>query len=340
VSAATAPSPATERARAFVTERLGEARAIGERLAALVDRPDDLVARARVELPRLEDPGYAAELARVIPGAGAVLGVRNTLMNAAGRPVVRALRRAPAEPVVTLATALARAPELELRALAPAVLRRALDVDPDAAWSVIREMARLARCWVDVDGLAGLVAVALLRDRSRWLELERLAVSASEWERRLVGSTIATIPHRVPAAGRPGLAAAPALAFVEGLMGDASPNVQKSLSWALRAWTAVDPDGTGRLLAAETAVAEATGDGHRAWVIRDALPALDAATATATRARLAGIRRRPGAPSTSRHTQPAAPLRELQQGLLRARTAAGTERWGTTMAMIERSRPA
>ena len=41
------------------------------------------------------------------------------------------------------------------------------------------------------------------------------------------------------------------------------------------------------------------GDGHRAWVIRDALPKLDPAVAADLKTRLAGIRKRPGAPSTS-----------------------------------------
>ncbi len=337
---AAAPSAVTVRSRAFVEERLGDARAIGDELATLVDRPDELVARARRELARLADRGYAAELLRVVPGAGDVLGVRNPLMAAVGRPVVRALRRAPADRIVALAAALASAPELELRGLALPALRRGLDLDPAAAWDLIRETARLARCWVDVDALAGLVAVGLARDPSRWVELERLTVSDSEWERRLVGSTLATLPHRVTASNRPLLADAPALAFVEGLMGDASPNVQKSLSWALRSWVTVDRPGVERLLAAETDLAVATGDGHRAWVIRDTLAALDDETAGAIRTRLAGIRKRPGAPSTSRHTRPALPLDELQHGLLHARVAAGTERWGTTMAMTERSRPA
>jgi len=38
-------------------------------------------------------------------------------------------------------------------------------------------------------------------------------------------------------------------------------------------------------------------------VIRDALPKIDQATAEAIRGRLTGIRRRPGAPSTSRASE-------------------------------------
>ena len=54
----------------------------------------------------------------------------------------------------------------------------------------------------------------------------------------------------------------------------------------------------------QSVLAAATGDGHRAWVIRDALPAQPHATVAAPiRTRLAGIAQRPGAPSTSRATR-------------------------------------
>ena len=49
----------------------------------------------------------------------------------------------------------------------------------------------------------------------------------------------------------------------------------------------------------ETARAVETADGHRAWVIRDTLPKLDPAIAGELRLALAGIRKRPGAASTS-----------------------------------------
>ncbi len=56
----------------------------------------------------------------------------------------------------------------------------------------------------------------------------------------------------------------------------------------------------------EAETARATADGHRAWVVRDTLQKLPAATAADLRARLDGIRRRPGAPSTSRAAATAA----------------------------------
>ena len=56
----------------------------------------------------------------------------------------------------------------------------------------------------------------------------------------------------------------------------------------------------------EAETAQATADGHRAWVVRDTLHKLPAASAADLRARLDGIRRRPGAPSTSRAAATAA----------------------------------
>jgi hypothetical protein len=55
-------------------------------------------------------------------------------------------------------------------------------------------------------------------------------------------------------------------------------------------------------------------DGHRAWVIRDALTKLDPAHAAGLRARLDGLRRRPGAPSTSAAAATAARFVDLPLG--------------------------
>ena len=82
-------------------------------------------------------------------------------------------------------------------------------------------------------------------------------------------------------------------------MGDAAPDVQKALSWAYRSLAPIDQDATVAALRHETDLAVATGDGHRAWVIRDSLSKLDPLAADELRTRLEGIRKRPGAPSTS-----------------------------------------
>ncbi len=55
-------------------------------------------------------------------------------------------------------------------------------------------------------------------------------------------------------------------------MGDAEEMVQKALSWAIREWTRVDPEGAAGLLDDRgRPLAVAGADGARAWVIRDAL---------------------------------------------------------------------
>ncbi len=52
--------------------------------------------------------------------------------------------------------------------------------------------------WVSVDVLAGLYAQGILAEHFRWAELEQLVYSADRWERRLVGSTVANVPHGLP----------------------------------------------------------------------------------------------------------------------------------------------
>ena len=68
------------------------------------------------------------------------------------------------------------------------------------------------------------------------------------------------------------------LDLVGQLIGDAEPDVQKALSWALRELAKVDP-GAGRRLLPRPGrdAAAATADGHRAWVLRDTLAKLPAA---------------------------------------------------------------
>ena len=106
--------------------------------------------------------------------------------------------------------------------------------------------------------------------------------------------------------GRDPAIAGHALPLLASLVGDAEPDVQKALAWAYRSLTLVDRAAVETALRTETARAADTSDGHRAWVIRDVLPKLDPATADELRAVLAGIRKRPGAPSTSAAAETAA----------------------------------
>ena len=289
----------TQRSVAFVEARRARARGLGTQVGDLIDRPDDFVAVLEEGLAALADPEYAAGLSRTAPGVGAVLGVRTPLLQAVARGMGASIRLASPAEALWLAHRLARAEAFETRTFAALLLRRSLAADPERSWQLVRQMASQASSWVEVDTLARVAALGIAREPYRWAELGQLVYSTDRWERRLVGSTIASIPLEVPAASRRQLARSPALEFVAQLMGDAEPDVQKALSWALRTWARVDPDGVLRFLEVETGLAAAAEDGNRTWVIRDSLQALPADTAADLRGRLAGIRRRPGAEGTS-----------------------------------------
>jgi 3-methyladenine DNA glycosylase AlkD len=294
-------SEVTRRANEFVAQRLPAARALGEQLSALIDDPERFVRALRRGLTRLADPAYAREQERIAPGSGAVFGVRWPLLGAVEAGLNRPLADASAAVAISLAQRLAREAEREARLFALVPLRRALPADPERTWQLLRRLARGAQEWVSVDSLAELYALGILAERFRWAELEQLVYSSSRWERRLVGSTVATIPLRVPRGRRRELADAPGLVLVGNLIGDSEAEVQKALSWALRSWLQVDPAATSKFIADQARLAAQADDGLRAWVVRDALtaPGLPAAFVAEVRRQLAGIRRRPAAAPTS-----------------------------------------
>ena len=295
------------RAQALVAERLPQARGLGEALGELTDQPEEFVAVARDGLTQLADEPYRAEQSRVAPGSGAVFGVRNPLLAAVSRQVRAALREGSPASALWLAERLATEPEREFTLIAHTCLLRSLPDDPERTWQLMRGLARAAHEWISVDSLAELYAAGILRESYRWAELEQLVYSASKWERRLVGSTIARLPYEITRADRNRLLKMPALTLIESLIGDAEPDVQKALSWALRSWLEVDPRGVTELLRTQAADAQRTNDGHRAWVLRDTLtsPQTDAALAAEIRARLDGVRRDGRAAATSRAAETA-----------------------------------
>ncbi len=296
-------SEVTARAQALVAERLPLARGLGNRLADVVDYPEEFVAVLRDGLKVLADDAYRQEQERVAPGSGAVFGVRQPLLAAAMRQLRQPLREISPALALNLAERLAAEDEREFVLFAHLAIDRVLPTDPERAWQLMRRIARQAHDWIRVDSLAPRYARGILAEPVRWAEIEQLVFSSSEWERRLVGSTIATLPFELPRQRRPELASARALDLVRSLIGDASETVRKSLSWALRSWREVDPRGVDELLEDEARRAATTNDGNRAWVIRDALKEQRTPVPTPVAARvrkmLIGVRRAPGSRSTS-----------------------------------------
>ncbi len=290
----------TERARALVAERRPAAIALGRRAGDLAQDPPALVAELRSGLASLADDDYLAGQRRVAPGIGPILGVRQPLLTAVTTGLRAATRRDSTAVLLEIAELLLREVHLELHWLAFPLLDRSIRRDPERAWQLVRAEARRASDWITVDSLAHVAGRGILVEPYRWAELEQLVYSPSRWERRLVGSTIATIPYIDRIAGRTPEMAHRGLGIIGDLMGDAEPDVQKALSWAVRSLSFVDARATIAFLGGEATLAARTNDGHRAWVIRDSLEKLPPHDAESLRAAVGGLRKRPGAPSTSR----------------------------------------
>jgi 3-methyladenine DNA glycosylase AlkD len=304
-------SPVSERANRLVAERLPEAEALGLALADLIDDPESFMQALIDGLTHLADPEYQAGQHVVAPGLGETLGVRWPLLSAVRRRFDRATRHAHPDSFLWLSNRLLRSPILEIRLFTFGLLTRSLPTDPERSWQLLRQAAREASDWIAVDTLAHAYGAGILLERFRWAEIEQLVFSPSAWERRLVGSTIATIPFVKRTAGRTPEVADRSLPILADLIGDADPNVQKALSWALRSMALIDAGRVAAFCEREATRAATTDDGHRAWVVRDALLAIDPARASAIRARLTGLRRRPGAPSTSSAARAAARFRGM-----------------------------
>ncbi len=293
------PSPATTASRAFLAAHLPAARELGHALADHLDDPRGLAQAARSGLATLADPAYRAGQQLVAPGIGPTLGVRTPLLAAVAAGFRRELRGIGPARLLVAADVLASDEIRELRWLAIHVLGWIVAADPERTWQVIRRIGQDADDWITVDTLAGVTAAGILEEPYRWAELEQLVYSRSRWERRLVGSTIATLPHRGHPSGRSAATVERGLDLVGQLIGDAEPDVQKALSWALRELAKVDPAPVVAFCRAQALAAAATADGGRAWVLRDALAKLPAADGAAIRVTLAGVRRTPRAHSTS-----------------------------------------
>jgi len=302
----TGVSTATVRAVAFVADHRATAERLGVDLAEHSNDPDAFAAALRRALQALADPVYVQGQQRVAPGIGDVAGVRSPLMAALAQGFRRATRHDSVGPLLFVMERLLREDHLESRWFAVGLAERTLAAEAERTWQLLRAAAREAGDWITVDMLAHPYAIGIAAEPFRWAELELLVYSPSRWERRLVGSTIAMLTHGAPGRRLGSEVVDRGLPILGQLMGDAEPDVQKSLSWAYRSLAAVDQDATADALQAQADLAVANRDGHRAWVIRDSLTKLAPARATALHGRLAGIRKRPDAPSTSAATATAA----------------------------------
>ncbi|TAL05975.1 MAG: hypothetical protein EPO00_11940, partial [Chloroflexota bacterium] len=227
-------SVVTRRARAFVTDHRKIAETLGRGLARNVQDPNELAAALRVALGRLADPLYRAGQQLVAPGIGPTHGVRNPLLRVASRAFRSATRADSPTTLLLAADRLLREPEREARWFAFTILELTLPRETERTWQLIRRAGRDADDWITVDSLAHVVGAGVLAEPFRWAELEQLVYSPSRWERRLVGSTIATLPFVDRVAGRDRAVATRGLEILGLLIGDAEPDVQKALSWAYR----------------------------------------------------------------------------------------------------------
>jgi len=306
-------SPVTERAVAFVAQHKPAAEDLGRGLAELTGDPESFARALNEGLATLADPEYLEGQRRIAPGIGEVLGVRWPLIEAVKRGFRESTRGDRTSTWLFVADRLLRESPLEPRWFAFGMLERTIADEPERTWQLVRRAAREADDWITVDALAHVVGKGILNEPYRWAELEQLVYSPSRWERRLVGSTVATTPFVDHRRGREPIVATNGLGLVAQLIGDDEPDVQKALAWALRSLVLVDADAVASFCEEQAAIAARTDDGHRAWVIRDTLAKLPEDRASTIKARLEGIRRRAGAPATS---AAAAAAERFGQGML------------------------
>ncbi|HEY8870855.1 MAG TPA: DNA alkylation repair protein [Candidatus Limnocylindrales bacterium] len=292
-------SEVTARAVAFVAERRELAEVLGRELADVTGDPDEFAAGLTAAFERLSDPEYLVGQHFIAPGLGPVYGVRWPLHAAVARGFRAASRRESPARLLYVADRMFHEERLEARWFAFGLLERIVAADPERAWQLLRRAAREAGDWITVDSLAHPYGRGIIDEPYRWAELEQLVYSPSRWERRLVGSTIATIPYVDRRRGRSAEVARHALPILGQLLGDREPDVQKALAWAYRSLLVVDRPAVEAALSRETDVAASNRDGHRAWVIRDVLTKFDPGPAEVLRKRLAGIRKVAGAAATS-----------------------------------------
>ena len=301
-------------AAAVLARHEGRAVELGSALADSIHDPSAFATNLASAFRELADPEYRDGQQWVAPGIGPTHGVRTPLQVGLRRAFEKASRGASPSELLQVCDRLLREPEREARWFAISTLQRTLKSDPERTWQLLRRAAAEADDWITVDDLAHPYGKGILAEPYRWAELETLTVSPSRWERRLVGSTIATIPYLNRSLGRAPDVPAHGLPLLATLIGDAEPDVQKALSWAYRSMAIVDPAATAAALEREATIAAERDDGHRAWVIRDGVSKLKPEVASRIKERLAGLRRRATAPATSAASELASRFADMGLG--------------------------
>ena len=187
--------------RAFVADASAAARALGGPSPSR-STTRRVRRRARAGLASLADPAYLAGQRLVAPGIGPTPRRADAAPRRGPSPAsVGRARRAPARA--------ARGRRGRSRVTTPRapldgdpILGWILAADPERGWQVIRRIGRDADDWITVDTLAGVRR----RHPARAVPLGGAGAARlqpARWERRLVGSTVATHPPRRPRLGRP-----------------------------------------------------------------------------------------------------------------------------------------
>jgi len=201
-------SPVTLRAVAFVAEHKPAAEDLGRSLAELTGDPEAFARALNEGLATLADPEYLEGQRRIAPGIADVIGIRWPLIEAVKRGFRESTRGDRTSTWLFVADRLLREPPLEPRWFSFGMLERTIEDEPERTWQLVRRAAREASDWITVDALAHVAGKGILNEAYRWAELEQLVYSPSRWERRLVGSTVATTPFVDHRRGREPIVAA------------------------------------------------------------------------------------------------------------------------------------
>ena len=209
---------------------------------------------------------------RVAPGIGTVHGVRRPLLAAVARGFRHETRHDRPTTLLFIADRLFHEPHLEARWFAFGLLERTLAADPERTWQLLRRAAREAGDWITVDDLAHPYGIGIDAEPYRWAELEQLVYSPSRWERRLIGSTIATMTHGNRRTGRePGCSSRRRSACSKRSWATPSRTSRRRSPGRIDRWPSAIRRRPPSALRREADIAIADDDGHRAWVVRDSL---------------------------------------------------------------------